>query len=143
MKPDELRQLLNSPEQVQSLLDAWGVSDRERGNNNLVALATLLGDERLLGLWLPLNRLLPRLADADMALNNLERFFASAGPAFVPELSEDGARMLETLLQIFSTSQYFSDLLINNPDYLEMLRVPLRSSPSRDEMLVQMREDVT
>ena len=35
------------------------------------------------------------------------------------------ARTLETLLQLLSTSQFFSDLLITNPDFLDMLRVPL------------------
>ena len=39
------------------------------------------------------------------------------------------------MLQLFSTSQFFSDLLIANPDFLEMLRIPLRSSPSRAELL--------
>jgi glutamate-ammonia-ligase adenylyltransferase len=46
------------------------------------------------------------------------------------------------MLQLFSTSQFFSDLLITNPDFLEMLRIPLRSSPSRAEMLEQLRADV-
>src|SRR5207302_2387367 len=50
---------------------------------------------------------------------------------------------LETMLQLFSTSQFFSDLLVANPDFLEMLRVPLRSSPSRAEMLEQLRAEVT
>src|SRR5207253_5529453 len=55
---------------------------------------------------------------------------------------ESRARTLETMLQLFSTSQFFSDLLIANPDYLEMLRIPLRSSPSRTEMLDQLRQEV-
>src|SRR5262249_42950011 len=37
---------------------------------------------------------------------------------------------------------FFSDLLITNPDFLEMLRIPLRSSPSRAEMLEQLRAEV-
>src|SRR4029077_13055759 len=44
---------------------------------------------------------------------------------------------------LYSTSQFFSDLLITNPDFLEILRIPLRSSPSRAEMLKDLREEVS
>src|SRR5438876_5401978 len=57
-------------------------------------------------------------------------------------LMESRARTLETLLQLFSTSQFFSDLLITNPDYLDMLRVPLRSSPNREELQDQLQAEV-
>src|SRR4029077_20644056 len=91
----------------------------------------------------PLGRLLPRCADADMALNNFERFLVSVGgPQQLPSLLESRARTLETVLQLFSTSQFFSDLLVANPDYLDMLRIPLRSSPSRAEMLAQLQGEV-
>ena len=50
--------------------------------------------------------------------------------------------MLETLVQLFSTSQFFSDLLISFPEYLDTIRIPLRSSPSRAEMLKQLQGDV-
>ena len=53
----------------------------------------------------------------------------------MPVLMEGRARTLETMLQLVGASQFFSDLLIANPDYLDMLRIPLRSSPSRAEML--------
>ena len=39
-------------------------------------------------------------------------------------------------------SQFFSDLLISNPDYLEMLRIPLRSSPSKAEMVDAPQHEV-
>src|SRR5205823_1143976 len=90
----------------------------------------------------PLGRLLPRCADPDMALNNLDRFFAAAGRSVLSTLMESRARTLETMLQLFSTSQFFSDLLVTNPDFVEILRIPLRSSPSRTEMLKELREEV-
>src|SRR5262249_42379617 len=43
---------------------------------------------------------------------------------------------------LFSTSQYFSDLLAANPDYLGMLRVPLRRSPSPKELQEQLQTEV-
>jgi [glutamine synthetase] adenylyltransferase / [glutamine synthetase]-adenylyl-L-tyrosine phosphorylase len=142
MHTDELRQCLESLEQARKLLYDWDVRDIERGKSNLAGIASVLGLDGLSELCHPLSRLLPRCADADMALNNLDRYFTGAGPSSMPTLMESRARTLETMLQLFSTSQFFSDLLITNPDFLEMLRVPLRSSPSRAEMLEQLRGEV-
>jgi glutamate-ammonia-ligase adenylyltransferase len=142
MQTDELRQCLESLEQARTLLFDWDVTDIERGKSNLAGMANVLGLDGLSELCHPLGRLLPRCADPDMALNNLDRYFASAGSSSMPILMESRARTLETMLQLFSTSQFFSDLLITNPDFLEMLRIPLRSSPSRAEMLEQLRGEV-
>lgn len=142
MHTDELRSCLESAAEARNLLADWDVSDFERGKHNLEEMANILGLDGLSELCHPLGRLLPRCADPDMALNNLERFLANAGASIVPTLMESRARTLETMLQLFSVSQFFSDLLIANPDYLEMLKIPLRSSPSRAEMLEQLREEV-
>lgn len=142
MHTDELRSCLESADEARNLLSDWDVGDFERGKRNLEEMANVLGLDGLSELCHPLGRLLPRCADPDMALNNLERFLTNAGAAIVPSLLESRARTLETLLQLFSVSQFFSDLLITNPDYLEMLKIPLRSSPSRAEMLEQLRGEV-
>ena len=48
-----------------------------------------------------------------MALNNLERFIAaSRNPLSTAALFERDPEALPNLLQIFSTSQYLSDLLV-------------------------------
>jgi len=142
MQTDELRQCLESIEQAKKLLLVWDIRDIERGQGNLNHLANSLGLDALGELCHPLGRLLPRCADPDMALNNLERYVSNAGPASLPALMESRARTLETMLQLFSTSQFFSDLLIANADFLDMLRIPLRSSPSRVELLDQLRTEV-
>ncbi len=143
MQLDYLHQCLESVQIARALLSEWGLRDVERGQANLRHLAQALGEETLADLCHPLGRLLPRCPDADMALNNFERFLAGAdGGKQLPALLESRARTLETVLQLFSSSQFFSDLLIANPDYLEMLRIPLRSSPSRAEMLAQLQEEV-
>ena len=49
---------------------------------------------------------------------------------------------LEMLIQLFGTSQLFSDLLSLNPDFLDMLRVPLRRSPSAAELQAQLQAEV-
>jgi glutamate-ammonia-ligase adenylyltransferase len=143
MQLDELRHCLESPEHARGVLHHWELRDWEQGQHNLKQLAEILGPERLSEVCHPLGRLLPRCPDPDMALNNLERFLANpAACEQWPVVLESRARTLETLLQLLSTSQFFSDLLIMNPDFLDMLRVPLRSSPSRAELLAQLQGDI-
>jgi glutamate-ammonia-ligase adenylyltransferase len=143
MHLDLLRQCVESFDQARAVLNLWGLRDSERGWRNLTHLAEALGLDELRKLCRPLGRLLPRCPDPDMALNNLERFLAqqSAGGQ-LPALLEGRARILETVLQLFSTSQYFSDLLGAHPDYLDMLRVPLRRSPSQQELQDQLQAEV-
>src|SRR5262245_7970555 len=134
---------LESANAVRPLLDAWGVADPDRGHRNLVSLAGHPTPPGLDQIAVPLTRLLPRSADPDMALNNLERFLANpAAPPLVPQLLENRSRTLEILLGLFSTSQMFSDLLAQHPDYLDMLRVPLRKSPSFAELRDALRAEV-
>jgi glutamate-ammonia-ligase adenylyltransferase len=143
MQPDPLRQALESLAQACSLLHTWGLRDFERGWQNLSHLAEAIGLNALCDLLPFLGRYLPRCPDPDMALNNLERFLANAGgKQQLPALLEGRARALEILLQLLSTSQSFSDLLVANPDYLDMLRVPLRRSPSGAELRDQLRAEV-
>jgi glutamate-ammonia-ligase adenylyltransferase len=118
------------------------VRDRPRAYRNIAALKQSLGETHLNELLPALGRCLPRQADPDMALNNLERFLAQpAGREQLPLLLEGRARGLEVLLQLFSASQFFSDLLVTNPDYLEVVRVPLRRSPALGELVQQLRSE--
>ncbi len=78
-----------------------------------------------------------------MALNNLERYLAQpAGRDKLPLLLENRARSLEILLQLFSNSQSFSDQLVAHPDFLDMLRLPLRKNPSTDELRLQFQAEI-
>lgn len=143
MHLDHLRHCLESLEQARSLLQLWSLRDLETGWRNLNSMAAAAGLNNLRELCHPLGRILPRCPDPDMALNNLERFLANpAGAQQVTALLESRARTLETLLQLLSTSQYFSDLLALNPDYLDMLRLPLRRSPSQRELQEQLQTEV-
>jgi glutamate-ammonia-ligase adenylyltransferase len=143
MHLEQLRTCLESLDPARPLLHVWNLRDYEGGWGNLNHLAGAIGLEALRDLCHPLGRFLPRCPDADMALNNLERFLANpAGAERLPFLLEGRGRSLEILLQWFSTSQYFSDLLVLNPDYLDMLRVPLRNSPRTAELQQQLQAEV-
>jgi len=143
MTSDLLRAQLESVPAARPLLQGWRLRDLERGYGNLTALAETLGVDRLRELSAPLSRLMPRCPDPDMALNNLERFLSQpAGTQQLPSLLESRARGLEMLLQLLGTSQAFGDLLTANPDALDMLRVPLRRSPSAKELQDQLQAEV-
>jgi glutamate-ammonia-ligase adenylyltransferase len=144
MHVEQLRHSLESCEAARPLLSAWEVRDFEHAWRDLVDLAETVGFDGLVQLCGALPRLLPRCADPDMALRNLERFLArQPGREQVSALVEARARTLEVLLQILSASQFLSDVLVANPDYLGMLRVPLRRSPNRRELREQLQAEVT
>jgi glutamate-ammonia-ligase adenylyltransferase len=143
MHAEQLRHCLDSSGNSRAVLLSWNLRDAERGQRNLANLAERLGLDALAQISSPLARFLPRCPDPDMALNNLERFFAHpTAPSLVGSLLDNRARTLEILLQLFSTSQMFSDLLGQFPDYLDMLRVPLRRSPSSAELREQLQAEV-
>src|SRR5829696_8754364 len=104
------------PSHEDSILKA--VRDAERGRRNLAALATHLGGQAH-ELFAPLARLLPRTADPDMAVNNLERLLAQpAARALLPALLDHRARDLDATLQLLATSQFFADTLTAYPEFL-------------------------
>ncbi|MBM4068796.1 MAG: bifunctional [glutamate--ammonia ligase]-adenylyl-L-tyrosine phosphorylase/[glutamate--ammonia-ligase] adenylyltransferase [Planctomycetes bacterium] len=143
IQPKQVRHSLASAEEARQAFQPWQLPDFEIGRHNLQQLAGSVGLEALTDLCHYLGRFLPRCPDPDMALNSFERFLNSPGGAEqLPMLLEGRARVLEILLQLLSTSQFFSDLLNTNPDYLEMLRIPLRSSPSRVELREQLQGEV-
>src|SRR5262245_4279305 len=100
------------PELVKNWLVGLGVRDPERGWRDLADLARRAGARSLdavAKLAVLLDAILPRCADPGMALSNLERFLAAV-PALGSTLRvlAGDSRMAEILLQVFSTSQYFS-----------------------------------
>jgi glutamate-ammonia-ligase adenylyltransferase len=120
----------------------WPVKDPARAARNLAALAGTLGPDRLRDLLGPLGRALPRSPDPDMALNNLERFLAAAGPAAADALLDHRARPLELLLHLFGTSQFLADTLAADPDCADALRQPPRRTPGPAELRDQLRAEV-
>ena len=86
---------------------------------------------------------LPGCADPDMAINNLERFVAAARNRLgVGTLFQRDPASLRTLIQIFSTSQYLSDVLITDRESLDLLRLtegqPMARRPMVDELVAEV-----
>lgn len=61
--------------------------------------------------------------DPDMGLNNLERFaMASHSKIALYSFLEEDPASIPIAVQLFSFSQYFSDILIRSPEYFDWLR---------------------
>jgi glutamate-ammonia-ligase adenylyltransferase len=119
------------------------VGDPDRARRNLAALAAHLGPDPFADLLPALGRLLPRTADPDMALNNLERLLAQpAARSQLPALLEGRGRGLEAALHLLATSQFFADTLALFPDFLDAVRTPPRRAPTTSELVHQLRAEV-
>ena len=85
----------------------------------------------------------PTLADPDMAMNNLERFIAaSRNPMATAALFERDREALAQLLQIFSTSQYLSDLLVVDNEAYDLLRMTEGEPVSRAALVDELVREV-
>jgi glutamate-ammonia-ligase adenylyltransferase len=86
---------------------------------------------------------LPRSSDADMALNNLDRFFlAQRSPLSLASLFERDREALPILLQIFATSQHLSDLLITDGEAYDLLRLTEGQPVAREVLTEELWAEV-
>ncbi|MGE3821564.1 MAG: bifunctional [glutamate--ammonia ligase]-adenylyl-L-tyrosine phosphorylase/[glutamate--ammonia-ligase] adenylyltransferase, partial [Isosphaeraceae bacterium] len=130
---DWFRTLLQDAEATRLWLGGLGVRDPDRGFRDLRDLAERVGRSDLMPrLAAQFQTLLPRCPDAGMAIANLDRFLeADPEPAAVLERLAENVRTTDVLLQIFSTSQHLSDMLIRDSSLLEWLRSgPERRDPT-------------
>jgi glutamate-ammonia-ligase adenylyltransferase len=114
------------PELIRPWLAGLGIRDPDRAARDLADLTRRAGPECLelvARIAVQLDANLPRCADPGMALANLERYIAALPQVAITlgQLAED-SRSTEILLQVFSTSQYFSEVLIRDPELLDWLR---------------------
>ncbi len=125
MEIDQLRRYLDDPTAAGQWFGSLGIVDAKRAHANLVRMATAgLTLDLLAIICDQLGEHLSGCADPDMALNNLDRFVdASRNPLAAGTLFERDPEALPTLLQIFSTSQHLSDLLVADPESFDLLRL--------------------
>ena len=122
---------------------SYNLKDHLRGQRNLDHILAHLGEADFDGLMPILGPLLASQADPDMALNNLERFWSEAHHRkHLAPLLEHLARGLETLLQLFSTSQFFADLIISDPACIALMQTPPRLIPELSELIDDLNASV-
>ncbi len=121
---DRFAALMGNPEMARLWLAGLGVRDAERGFRDLRDLAGRgLPMGLVARLAAQLDAALPRCPDPGMALTNLERFVAaSPDPGAHLAALADNARAAEIAVQLFSTSQFFSELMIRDPALFDWLR---------------------
>jgi len=140
----DLQRCLETPALAGVWLAPWGLEDAARGHANLVRIAAAgLTLDLVAALCEQLANILPSLSDPDMALNNLDRFIAATrNPLGLGSLFERDPESLATLLQIFSTSQYLSDLLISDPESYDLLRLTEGEPVSRELLTQEITSEV-
>ena len=145
MDIDLLRHYLDDPETATEWLRTIGIEDVSRGHANLLRMATTgMTLDLLLVVCRQLARELPHLSDPHMALNNLDRFVVAARSGLaIGSLFERDPAALTTLLQIFSTSQYLSDLLVADPGSYDLLRMTEGQPVARDDLVAEVVAEVS
>ncbi|MEQ1902881.1 MAG: bifunctional [glutamate--ammonia ligase]-adenylyl-L-tyrosine phosphorylase/[glutamate--ammonia-ligase] adenylyltransferase [Pirellulaceae bacterium] len=126
-------------------LRAAGVTDLARGRTNLEKfLRSGLTIDLCESILIQLTQQLPQVSDADMALNNFERFVAaSRSPLALAALFDREKTGIPVLLRIFASSQYLADLLIRDPEAYDALRMtegqPITQAVLVDDLSNEMR----
>lgn len=140
-----MHEFLDSLERARPWLASLGFRDVAAAHRSFVRLAQQGVPLDLLdNLRRDLAQFLPGSADPDMALNNLERFLGNVrSPLSMLTFLERKPHSLAVLIQLFSTSQYFSEVLIESPDTFDFLwehgSAALDPALLRDEILAEVR----
>ncbi len=144
MDRDTLIGYLDSPSECAGALRSLKIKNVDRAHSNFVAIAESGITLDLMDvIFQQLIEHLPRLSDPDMALNNLDRFFAaSRNPLSLGTLFERDPDTLPTLLQILSTSQHLSDVLICDPESFDLLRMTEGRPVERHVLVREICSDV-
>jgi glutamate-ammonia-ligase adenylyltransferase len=140
----QLRQHLDDPAAAEPWLRSLGLVDTTRGHGDLVRIASGGMTLDLVAVVCDqLQRHLSSSADPDMAMNNLERFIGAArNPLAVGTLFERDPQALPILVQIFSTSQHLSDLLIADPESYDLLRLTEGRPYARRALVEELSAEV-
>jgi len=144
MDIDRLRTCLDDASTAEPWLRSMHVADPKTAHANFARMATRGVTLDLLSrISDQLSEVSPALADPDMAINNLERFIAaSRNPMATAALFERDREALPNLLQIFSTSQYLSDLLVSDHEAYDLLRMTEGQPAARKKLVEELVGDV-
>ncbi|MDR3618185.1 MAG: bifunctional [glutamate--ammonia ligase]-adenylyl-L-tyrosine phosphorylase/[glutamate--ammonia-ligase] adenylyltransferase [Paludisphaera borealis] len=126
MHAHRLLSKLANLEDAREWLVGLGVRDAKRGVDDLLDLVGRCGSDSndvVVRILEQLEVLLPRCSDPGMALTNLDRYVAAlATPRGGLARLAVRPRATETLLQVFSTSQHLSEVLIRSPELIDWLQ---------------------
>ena len=144
MNIDTLVRYLDRPDEAADWLRGMGFSDISRAHANLVELsASGMTPDLLAVLSGQLEEHLPGLSDPDMAVNTLTRFVeVTRSPLSLAALFERDEGTLPILLQLFSASQYLSDLLVADPESFDLLRMTEGQPVFREALVDELTAEI-
>lgn len=143
--PVPIQEFLDRLDLARPWLASVGFADPNLAHRNLVALAEMgITLDLLDSLRAELGRFLPGSADPDMALNNFERMLRNVrGVLSMVTFLLRKPHTLAVMMQMFATSQYFSNLIIARPEYFDFLweegHLALDPKVLRGEILAEIR----
>lgn len=145
MDLETLRRCLDEPRESTDLLSSLQLSPSATNHTNLARMAERGVPLDLLAVVCEqFAQVAPTLADPDMAWNNLEGFLSSArNPLSTAALFERDPQALPHLLQIFSSSQYLSELLVTDHEAYDLLRMTEGSPVSRDALVDELLAEIS
>jgi Glutamine synthetase adenylyltransferase len=145
MEIPTLVSVLDHPHQAADHLHAWKLRDADRAQRTLLDLADCgLTLDLLARLCQQLGRHLPQLADPDAVLDALRRFlFASRSPMALAALFERDPTALPMLLRAFALGPRWRELLIDDPEAFDRLRLTDGQPVSRTAMLGDACAEIT
>ena len=125
MQVAQVIELLDSPKAAHAWLANLGVTDTTAASHSLLALNEAGMTIDLVSVTLTqLEQILPTLAQPEQVLHALAQFISvSRNPISLGALWERDTEALITLLTIFSASQHLSQLLIDEPECYDLLRI--------------------
>ncbi|MEZ6136247.1 MAG: bifunctional [glutamate--ammonia ligase]-adenylyl-L-tyrosine phosphorylase/[glutamate--ammonia-ligase] adenylyltransferase [Pirellulaceae bacterium] len=135
---------MSTDEYLEHLANLLPLPNRHACTSFVAAMDTFYLPQDLLESFLTqLASQLPPGADADRVLNNLQRFLeASRSVQSWLTLFEREPEALQTLVLLFSTSQYMADVLIADPEAFDLLRLtggqPIDKRVLDDEILAAL-----
>jgi glutamate-ammonia-ligase adenylyltransferase len=144
MTEAEIRPLLDDAAAAEPWLRSLGLHDPTAAHAVFVRLADLGVTLDLLAvLGNQLAEHLPRSSDADLALASLGRFFETArSPLALGAFFERDREALPTLLQIFATSRHLGDVLVNDSESYDLLRLTEGSPVARETLIGEIWAEV-
>jgi glutamate-ammonia-ligase adenylyltransferase len=125
MQAAQVIELLDSPKAAQAWLANLGVTETATAFRSLLALNEAGMTIDLVSVTLTqLEQILPTLVQPEQVLHSLAHFISvSRNPISLGALWERDTEALVTLLTIFSASQHLSQILIDEPECYDLLRI--------------------
>ena len=123
LKTEQLLQKDVADADIEVLLSPVGFADWKTAHTRLLEISTTNSRQKALTAALPmLLAALEESANPDSSVLNLARFIQSAlDPARTLKFLADNPRAIEILVKLFVNSQFLTEILLQNPEYLERL----------------------